>query len=170
VIRTLSVLGLLALVSGTANAEPDVIATQPLALAAKGVSVSYERPLTVKLSGVAIAGYRDGADGDFDANTFTVGGELRWWFRKHAELRGPFAGFHASVGHTRLSEEQMGYIGSSTTFTQRFDIGWRWVIRDHLTIAPALGIAIHEDISGNGKLSPIGHGMLGIGLELGWMR
>lgn len=169
-IRALVTVLFLAVVGGTASAEPDVIATQPLAFAAKGVSVSYERPLSAKLSGVAIAGYRDGADGDFDANTLTAGGELRWWFRQHAELRGPFTAFHASVGHTRLSEDQMGFIGSSTTFTQRFDIGWRWVIREHFTIAPTIGLAIHEDFSGNGKLSPIGHGMLGIGLELGWMR
>jgi len=166
-IRALVILVVLA---GTAHAEPDVIATQPLAFAAKGVSVSYERPITEKLSGVAIAGYRDGADGDFDANTFTAGGEVRWWFRKHGKLRGPFAAFHASVGHTRVSEEQMGFIGSSTSFTQRFDIGWRWVIRDHLTIAPALGLAIHEDVSGSGMLAPIGHGMIGVGLEVGWMR
>lgn len=160
----------IALLAGTAHAEPDVIATQPLALAAKGVSVSYERPLTEKLSGVAIAGYRDGADGDFDANTFTVGGELRWWFRKHAELRGPFTAFHASLGHTRLSEDQMGFVDSSTSLTQRFDIGWRWVIRDHFTIAPTIGFAIHEEFTGSGRLAPMGHAMPGIGLELGWMR
>ena len=160
----------LALFAGTAHAEPDVIATQPLALAAKGVSVSYERPLTEKLSGVAIAGYRDGADGDYDANTLTAGGELRWWFRGDGQLRGPFTGFHATIGHTRLSEDQMGFIGSSTTFTQRLDIGWRWVIRHHFTIAPTIGLAIHEDISGSGRLAPIGHAMPGVGLELGWMR
>jgi hypothetical protein len=165
-IRALIVLAILA---GTAHAEPGVIATQPLALAAKGVSLAYERPLTPKLSGVAITGYRDGADGDYDANTFTAGGELRWWFRGDGRLRGPFTGVHLSVGHTRLSEEQMGFIGSSTTFTQRVDLGWRWVIHHHVTIAPSVGIAIHEDVSGSGRLSPIGHGMLGVGLELGWM-
>lgn len=160
----------LLLLAGTAHAEPDVIATQPFALAAKGVTLSYERPLTLKVSGVAIAGYRDGAGGDYDANTFTAGGELRWWFRGDGRLRGPFTAVHASVGHTRLSEDQMGFIGSSTTFTQRVDIGWRWVIHQHVTLAPSLGIAIHEDVSGDGRLSPIGHGMLGVGLELGWMR
>jgi hypothetical protein len=41
---------------------------------------------------------------------------------------------------------------------------------DHVTIAPALDIAVHEDVSSSGKLSPIGHGKIGIGLELGWMR
>jgi hypothetical protein len=163
-------LALLVVLTATARAEPDVIATQPLALAAKGVAVSYERPLNDRLSGVAIVGYRDGADGDYDANTFSGGGELRWWFRNEGDLRGPFAGFHLSVGHTRLSEDQMGYIGSSTTFTQRLELGWRWVIKQHFTIAPTIGVAIHEDISGNGGLSPIGHAMPGIGLELGWMR
>jgi hypothetical protein len=164
------VLLILSVLAGTANAEPDVIATQPLAWAANGVSLSYERPLTDRYSGVAIAGYRDGADGDYDANTFTMGAEVRRWFRANARMRGPYAAFHASFGHTRVSIDKMGFIGSSTSFTQRFDIGWRWVIRDHVTIAPALGIAIHEDVSGSGKLSPIGHGMIGIGLELGWMR
>ncbi|HUS32618.1 MAG TPA: DUF3575 domain-containing protein [Kofleriaceae bacterium] len=159
----------LVLLTGAAHAEPDVIATQPLALAANGVSASYERPLTTKLSGVAIAGYRDGADGDFDANTFTGGAELRRWFRDDGRMRGPFIGVHVSVGHTRLSD-QMGYVGSSTSFTQRLEFGWRFVIRNHVTIAPAIGIAIHEDISGTGNLAPIGHAMPGLGLELGWMR
>jgi hypothetical protein len=152
-----------------AHAEPDVIATQPLALAARGIAVSYERPLDERFSALAIGAYRDGAGGDYDANTFTVGGELRWWLRSHARMRGPYVAFHASVGHTRVSHDDMGYVGSTTSFTQRFDVGWRWVIKQHVTIAPAVGIAIHEDVSG-GMLSPIAHGMIGFGLELGWMR
>ena len=169
-IRLVIIAAVIAASSATAHAEQDVIATQPLALAANGIAVSYERPLTSRYSGVAIVGYRDAADGDYDANTFTLGAEVRRWFRANARMRGPYAAFRASIGHTRVSEEQMGFIGSSTSFTQRFDIGWRWVIRDRVTIAPALGIAIHEDVSGSGRLSPIGHGMIGVGLEVGWMR
>lgn len=163
------VLVLVAASAGAARAEPDVIATQPLALAAHGVTVSYERPLTDRFAAVAIAGYRSAADGDFDANTFSGGGEVRWWFRDDRRLRGPYAAFHASVGHTRVSVDDMGFIGSTTSFTERFDIGWRFVVKDCVTIAPALGLAIHEDIS-SGMFSPIAHGMVGIGLEVGWMR
>jgi hypothetical protein len=165
--RALVIAALLAIGS---TARADVFATQPLAIAGNGVAVSYERPVTERYSGVALAGYRDGADGDYDANTITLGAEVRRWFRANARMRGPYAAFHASVGHTRVSVNEMGFIGSSTSFTQRFDIGWRWVIRDHVTIAPSLGLAIHEDVSGSGRLSPIGHGMLGVGLEVGWMR
>ncbi len=165
-------LAILAMLVGVVQAEPghDVIATQPLAFVAKGIAVSYERPvIDERFSAVAIVGYRDAAGGDFDANTFTAGGELRWWFRRDGRIRGPYAAFHASIGHTRVSQDEMGFIGSTTSFTQRFDIGWRWVIKQHVTIAPAIGLAIHEDVSG-GMLAPVGHGMLGVGLELGWMR
>lgn len=168
---------IVAVLAGVAQASPgesgephDVIATQPLAFVAKGIAISYERPvIDERFSAVAIVGYRDGAGGDYDANTFTLGGELRWWFRRDGRIRGPFAAFHASIGHTRVSQDEMGFIGSTTSFTQRFDIGWRWVIKQHVTIAPAIGLAIHEDISG-GTLSSVGHGMIGVGLELGWMR
>jgi hypothetical protein len=162
-------LAMVACLAGVAHAEPEVIATQPLALAARGVAVSYERAIDERFSALAIGAYRDAAGGDFDANTFTVGGELRWWMRDHAAMRGPYLAVHASIGHTRVSEDDMGYIGSTTSFTQRLDVGWRWVIKRHVTIAPAIGLAIHEDVSG-GMLSPIAHGMIGLGLELGWMR
>lgn len=155
--------------TSVAHAEPDVIATQPLALVARGIAISYERPIDDRFSALAIGAYRDAAGGDFDANTFTAGGELRWWLRATARMRGPYVAFHASIGHTRVTDDEMGYIGSTTSFTQRFDIGWRWVIKQRVTIAPAIGLAIHEDLSG-GMLSPIAHGMLGFQLELGWMR
>jgi hypothetical protein len=161
-------LAILALLASTAVADDEVIATQPLAFAARGFSLSYEHALPdERFSALVLGGYRDAAGGDFDANTFTIGGELRWWMRSRTPMRGPFLAIHASAGHTRVSEREM-HIGSTSSLTQRLDVGWRWVIRDRVTLSPALGLAIHEDVSAGG-LTPNAHGMIGIGFEVGWM-
>lgn len=179
-------LALLAIVAvaTTAHAEPaptlaaqaeqapavEVFSTQPLALIGLGLSAGYERQLTDRTSAVGLAGFRAPALEDFSSRTLTLGGELRLWLRRHSGLRGPYVAFHASAGYTRLSDDAMGYIGSSTGLTQRFDIGWRWVIRDRVSIAPSIGLGWREDIAGSGHLATTARGVAAIGLELGWMR
>jgi len=69
-----------------------------LALVTRGVGVSYEREAAPHWSWVAMGGARLGALGDYDASTFTVGGEARWWMRHAPEMRGPYLGAHLSVG------------------------------------------------------------------------
>src|SRR5262249_29494559 len=86
------------------------IATQPLALVARGVSASYERRIAERVSAVAIGGIRAAALEDYSSRTFTVGGELRAWLRQRTPMRGPFLAFHASAGYTRLSDDVMGNV------------------------------------------------------------
>jgi len=176
-------LALLAVVAtaSTVHAEPapvlaarsrspvEVFSTQPLALVGFGVSAGYERQLTDRTSAVVLGGFRAPALEDFSSRTFTLGAELRLWLRRASALRGPYVAVHASAGYTRLSDE-MGYIGSSTGLTQRIDIGWRWVIRDRVSIAPSIGLGWREDIAGSGQLATTARGMGAIGLELGWVR
>jgi hypothetical protein len=162
-------LGIVVVTCSTAAAE-DVIATQPLALAARGVAASYERPVSKRLSGVGHVAFRSAAGEDFDSSTTTLGGELRIWKRNDRKLRGLYLGLRGSVGRTRLTDEMTGPVGTSTTLTERLDLGWRWVIKNHLTLAPAIGLALHQQTTNTGNLAPGSQGAIGFGLELGWMR
>lgn len=168
----------LALAASPARAEParaeparnEVVATQPLALVARGVSLSYERRIARRLSAVALGGLRAAALEDYDSWTVTAGAELRAWLRRSTPMRGPFVALHASAGHTRLSDDTMGYVGGSTALSQRLDVGWRFTIRDRLAIAPTLGLGVREDLDSTGRLATTARGQIAIGLEVGWMR
>lgn len=158
---------------GPSAAEPapaEVIATQPLALVARGVSLTYERRITERLSAVALGGLRAAALEDYSSRTATVGGELRAWLRGATPMRGPFVALHASAGYTRLSEDAMGDVGGSTALSQRLDVGWRFAIRGKLAIAPTLGLGAREDLDGTGQLATTVRGHVALGLEVGWMR
>lgn len=155
-----------------ARAEPvrtEVIATQPLALVARGASLSYERRIAERLSAVGLGGLRAAALEDYGSWTVTVGGELRAWLRRATPMRGPFVALHASAGHTRLSDE-MGDVGGSTALSQRLDVGWRFTIRGRLAIAPTMGLGLREDLDSTGRLATTVRGQGTIGLEVGWMR
>jgi len=156
-----------------ARAEPvreEVIATQPLALVARGVSASYERRIAERVSAVAIGGIRAAALEDYSSRTFTVGGELRAWLRQRTPMRGPFLALHASAGHTRLSDDVMGDVGGSTALSQRFDAGWRFTIGGRVEIAPTVGLGLREDLDSTERLATTVRGHIAIGLEVGWMR
>lgn len=155
--------------AGVAHAEPEVIATQPIALATRGLEVSYERELAPRWSWMALAGARIGAAGDYDSATLTGGGELRWWIRHAPEMRGPYVGAHVSLGRTTVTNS-MREIGASLGVTERIDVGWRWVIRDTVAITPALGIGAIEDIDESGRLATVARPTFAFGLEVGWYR
>ncbi len=156
-----------------ARAEPtrdEVIATQPLALVARGVALSYERRIAPRVSAVALGGLRSAALEDYSSWTVTAGGELRVWLRAATPMRGPFLALHASAAHTRLSDDAMGYVGGSTALSQRVDVGWRFTIRGRVAIAPTLGLGVREDLDSTGRLATTARGQVAIGLEVGWMR
>jgi hypothetical protein len=157
----------------TARAErpaAEVIASQPLALVARGVAVSYERRIAPRVSAVGLGGLRAAALEDYGSWTVTAGGELRVWLRATTPMRGPFLGLHASAAHTRLSDDVMGDLGGSTALSQRLDVGWRFTIRGRVAIAPAVGLGVREDVDSTGRLATTARGQLAIGLEVGWMR
>ena len=157
----------LVLGSGGAQAEPEVIATQPIAFVTRGVEVSYERLAAQKWSWVAMVGARLAAEDDYDSSTFTLGGELRWWPRRRTPMRGPYIGAHASAGHTTVSDE-MGTIGASLELTERIDVGWRWRVMRHLTLAPSLGVGTIEEVDETGRLATTARLTVAFGFELGW--
>jgi hypothetical protein len=160
---------ILVLLASAAHADPEVIATQPIAFVTHGVTASYERQAARQYSWVAIVGARLGAEGDYDASTLTAGGELRRWFRHDGAMRGPYAVAHLSIGRTTVSDE-MGEIGASIGFTERVDVGWRWVIKRTLAIAPSVGLGAIEDVDQTGRLATTARTTFAIGLELGWYR
>jgi hypothetical protein len=163
----------LAAAATAARAEPvreEIIATQPMAFVARGVSLSYERRIHERLSAVALGGLRSAAREDFDSWTVTLGAEVRAWLRRKTPMRGPFLALHASVGHTRLSDDVMGDVGGSTALSQRLDLGWRFTIRSRVSIAPTVGFGYREDLDSTGRLATTVRPQLAIGLELGWMR
>jgi hypothetical protein len=155
--------------ASAAHADPEVIATQPIAFATHGVEISYERPAALQYSWVAIAGVHLGAEGDYDASTFTVGGELRRWFRHDGAMRGPYVAAHLSVGRTTVSDA-MGEIGASVGVTERIDFGWRWVIKHTVAITPSVGVGAIEDVDESHRLATLARPSVAIGLELGWYR
>ncbi len=153
------------------QAEPvEVVATQPLALAARGLSGSYERQVGDRWSAVALGGVRAAAREDYHSRTATAGLELRLWGTRRP-LRGPFVGLHVSGGITTLHDDVMDVdVGSSFGLSQRLDLGWRFTIRRHLVIAPSFGFGAREDISNRGRLATTARPMVALGLEIGWMR
>lgn len=159
--------------AGVARAEPvrdDVIGTQLLALVGRGVSASYERRISARWSVVTIGGLRAGALVDFSSRTVSFGGEGRFWIRRCTPMRGPFVALHVGVGHTRLSDDEMGYVGSSTGLSERADIGWRFTIRSRIALAPTIGIGLREDIDSSGRLATTVRPQIAFGFELGWLR
>jgi hypothetical protein len=164
---------IVALLGTTAAAEPvreEVIGTQPLALVGRGVSASYERRISDRWSAVALGGIRAAALEDYSSRTYDLGGEARYWIRGRTPMRGPFVALHASAAQTRLSDDVMGHIGSSTALSQRVDLGWRFTIHSTISLAPTLGMGTREDIDLTGKLATTIRPQLAIGLELGWLR
>lgn len=159
--------------AGAAEAEPireEVIATQPLALVGRGVSASYERRIAARWSVVALGGLRAAANVDFSSRTLFVGGEARFWIRRCTPMRGPFVALHLGVGHTRLTDDEMGYVGSATGLSQRADLGWRFTIRSRVSIAPTVGLGFREDIDSTGQFATTVRPQIAFGLELGWLR
>lgn len=159
--------------AGVAQAEPiheEVIGTQPLALIGRGLSASYERRVLDRFSVVALGGVRAAALVDYSSRTLFMGGEVRYWIRPCTPMRGPFISVHLGIGHTRLTDDQMGYVGSATSLSQRSDLGWRFTFGDLISIAPSVGLGFREDVDSSGKLATTLRPQIGFGLELGWLR
>lgn len=158
--------------AGAGQAEPvreQVIGTQPLSLIGRGVSGSYERRIAGPWSVVALGGLRAAALVDFSSRTISLGGELRFWIRSCTPMRGPFVALHVGVGYTRLSDDEMGYVGSSTSLSQRADVGWRFTFRSRISLAPTVGFGFREDIDSTGRLATTVRPQVAFGWELGWL-
>jgi hypothetical protein len=84
-------------------------------------------------------------------------------------MRGPFVALHASIGYTRLSDDEMGFVGSAMALSQRTDIGWRFTIKSRVSFSPTVGIGTREDIDSRGQLATTVRPQLAFGFELGWL-
>jgi hypothetical protein len=184
--RALAVVLLLLALTGTAHANAparasDAIAahsddpsaavtTQPLAFVGRGLSVGYERLLSRRLSIEGLAGVRAAALGDYASRTTSIGAELRFWPRapRHRALHGLYLALHGSIGRTALHDETTDMtVGATTELTQRIDAGWRFQPWRRLTIAPVLGIGVHQDFGSRLAIFTAPTAMLGV--ELGWL-
>lgn len=166
-----TLLVLLAL-AGAARGEPvreQAIGTQLLSIVGRGASASYERRFAQRWSMVALTGVRAAALVDYSSLTLWFGGEGRFWLRGSTPMRGPFIALHASIGYTRLSDDEMGFVGSAMALSQRADIGWRFTIRSRIAIAPTVGLGTREDIDSSGRLATTVRPQLGLGLEVAWL-
>ena len=161
-------------VASTGAARPitspiELFATQPLALLGRGLVGSYERELRPRWSVGASLGVRGGAGGDFTSRTVTLGAEARWWPLRR--IRWLFVGVHASAGHTAVHDDVMDVdIGTAWQTTERLDVGWRFIAGRHVAISPTLGLALHQDLDGTGRLATTTRAALAIGCEVGWRR
>lgn len=158
--------------TGAVQAEPireEVIGTQLFSLVGRGVSASYERRIATRWSLVALGGLRAGALEDFSSRTGSIGGEARFWIRRCTPMSGPFIALHATAGHTRLTDDEMGYVGSSTSLSHRADIGWRFTIKNRVSLAPTAGIGLRADVDSTGQLATTVRPQVAFGFELGWL-
>ena len=157
-------------VASTGAARPiELFATQPLALLGRGLVGSYERELRPRWSVGVSLGVRGGAGGDFTSRTVTLGAEARWWPLRR--IRWLFVGVHASAGRTAVHDDVMDVdIGTAWQTTERLDVGWRFIAGRHVAITPTLGLALHQDIDGTGRLATTTRVALAIGCEVGWRR
>jgi hypothetical protein len=156
----------------------NVVATQPLALAARGFALSYERFVgPPRFSIVGSAGYRAAALGDYSSATYNGGVEGRVWVRRDAgfgcsapAMSGPYFGLHLNAGVTALRERATdASVGSSLTLTSTIDFGWRWIVFRVLEITPSLGLGYHADVDPRGHLATTVRPALVLGLSVGWI-
>jgi hypothetical protein len=156
----------------------NVISTQPLALAARGFALSYERFVgPPRFSVVGTAGFRGAALGDYSSSTVNGGIEGRVWVRRDAgfgcsapAMSGPYFGLHLNTGVTTLTDRTTdSSVGSSLTFTSTIDFGWRWIAFRILEITPSLGWGYHTDVDPRGHLATTVRPALVVGLSVGWI-
>ena len=159
----------IAVLSAPAKGEPardDIVDTDPLAVAAHGMSLGYEHRMSSSWSLGGTVGLRGAALGDYTSTTWVGAVDGRYWKRR--PMVGPFVGLHASAGRTTLAMSATGAdLGVSWGFEQRVDFGWRFTIRDRLAITPSIGLGAHEDV--DHVLAPSVHPVLGLGCELGFL-
>jgi Protein of unknown function (DUF3575) len=115
-----------------------------LALSLNGLAIQVERPLVDRASVMVAIALRDGADGDFQATTLAIGSELRFWL-KGAHRRW-FVAPRVELGFTHVAAAQpKRTLGNAVMGTVGAVIGYRFLLWQHLTIVPEIGIAGRAD-------------------------
>lgn len=137
-------LALLLLLTATARAEPPalVVAVPVFALSSRAVAAEAELPVASRLSLGVAAGMRDPASGDFGGYAFAIGPSLRAWRRStqrglHGVLR-----VESNVVHL---ERPGRSLGTAVGLDPALGLGYRFVVRRHLTITPDLSFGADID-------------------------
>jgi hypothetical protein len=145
---------------------PALIVSVPImALSSNGLALQAERPLFAHGSAVVALGWRDGADGTYDANTFALGGELRLWLSRRP--RGLFAGprIESAIVHVRRDGDGLG---TAVEITEGLILGYRVVVLDRVELSALLGYGLRHDLPTKGipastRATPL------LGITAGWV-
>lgn len=145
---------------------PALIVSVPLmALSSNGLALQAERPLFPHASAVAALGWRDGADGTYQATTFGLGGELRFWLSR--QPRGLFTGprIESAVVHVRRDGDGLG---TAVEITEGLIVGYRQVLFDRVELSALVGYGLRHDLPTQGipgatRTTPL------LGFTAGWV-
>lgn len=131
----MKVLGVLLL--ATSIAEADLVVSVPVfALSSRAVAAEAELPVARHVSFAVAAGVRDPAGGDFGGYALAVGPALRAWRR--ADQRGVHAVLRMEASLVQLRRADMD-LGTAFVLDPSLGVGYRFVLRDRLTITPDVG-------------------------------
>jgi hypothetical protein len=145
---------------------PTVIVSIPvMALSSNALAVQAERPLFPHASVVAAIGWRDGADGTYQSNTFALGAELRFWLNRLP--KGLFAGPRIESSILRMSRDGSS-LGTAMEITEGLVFGYRLVLFDHAELSMVLGYGLRHDlptqgVPGSTRATPL------FGFTVGWV-
>ena len=171
--RTATVVALLIAAPASALASPDespsivdglVVSAPILAYSSNAFAVQGELPVARHLSVSVGVGASDGADGDYQAFTGSLGSELRVWLKD--EPRGLFGAPRVETSLTRVARGDH-LIGYAWTIAEGVVGGYRLVLFDHAEITPVLGLIAMTDI-GAGRVPAQTRFTLTGSLQLGW--
>jgi hypothetical protein len=154
-VRALALVGLLSVSAATVHADPARIEAAPVrptflvsvplfALSSRGLAVEGELPIASRLSTSLAMGIRDPAGGDYGGYTLALGSTLRGWLR--ANQRGAHLALRLEGSAVHLRRPGMD-LGTAYGITPSLSIGYRFVIKDRVTITPDIGYGLDIDFA-----------------------
>jgi hypothetical protein len=173
-----------------ASAQPETTATAPApARRTRAVSVGlwsvqgfaglqgqHETQYRPRWSWIAGGGFRFNARGDYRSTTLAGGGELRYWLRGRAlwartarrSMIGWYVGGRADMAWTRTVDHvEDRAIGDNLAIAFTGTLGYRFLIRNRVSITPMVGLGFTQEVDLRGRLPtytrPMGRGGLSVG-------
>lgn len=136
----------LVLASSVARAEPPraVVGVPVFALSSRAVAVEGELPVAVRISAGGAVGVRDPAGGDFGGYAVAAGPAVRLWRRVDQRGLHGVARIEASVVELRRAGASLG---TAFELAPSVGFGYRFVVRDRVTITPDLGLGGEIDFA-----------------------
>ncbi len=155
----------------------NAISTEPLALAARGIGLSYERLIGPPIFSVAaLVGGRSAALGDYSSLTMSGGLEGRAWahvgYRGCGQIAmsGLYLGLRLSAAYTRMSDKTDDhFVGSSVALASMVTLGWRFIAWRLLEVTPSIAGGIRSDVDPQAGLGTSARPAFALGLQVGWV-